>query len=68
MEEVKQEVLRLVGERVIEFQKQQFARWFGKPWRRDKDVRGIIVCPRCAENLRVRTQREEAKMLLQSVR
>ncbi|MCL0053198.1 hypothetical protein M1M86_01760 [Dehalococcoidales bacterium] len=33
MEEVKAELLRLVGEKVVEFQ--EFRAWFGKPWQRD---------------------------------
>ena len=50
MDEVKVEVLRLVGEKVLEFQEEQFARWFGKPWQRERDAKGIIVCPQCAES------------------
>jgi len=50
MEEVKLEVLKLVGEKVVGFQAEQFAQWFGKPWQRDRDARGIILCPRCAES------------------
>jgi hypothetical protein len=42
LEEVKVEVLRLVGEKVLEFQKEQFHAWFGEPWHREKDARGII--------------------------
>jgi len=51
MEEVKIEVLRLVGEKVVEFQEEQFAQWFGKPWQRERDAKGIILCPQCAESL-----------------
>jgi hypothetical protein len=50
MEEVKVELLRLVGEKVVEFQEEQFAHWFGKPWQRDRDAKGIILCPQCAES------------------
>jgi len=50
MEEVKVELLRLVGEKVVEFQEEQFAQWFGKPWQRERDAKGIILCPQCAEN------------------
>jgi len=31
---VKIEVLRLVGEKVIDFQEEQFVAWFGKHWSR----------------------------------
>jgi hypothetical protein len=50
MEEVKLEVLRLVGEKVVEFQEEQFVTWFGKPWQREKDAKGMIRCPQCAES------------------
>jgi hypothetical protein len=50
MEEVKLEVLRLVGEKVVEFQEEQFVTWFGNPWQREKDAKGMIRCPRCAES------------------
>lgn len=50
MEEVKVELLRVVGEKVVEFQEEQFAHWFGKPWQRERDARGIILCPQCAES------------------
>lgn len=50
MEEVKVELLRVVGEKVVEFQAEQFARWFGKPWQRERDAKGIILCPQCAES------------------
>jgi len=50
LEEVKVEVLRLVGEKVVEFQEEQFRTWLGIPWHRGKDARGIILCPRCAES------------------
>lgn len=50
MEEVNVELLRLVGEKVVEFQEEQFAQWFGKPWQRERDARGIILCPQCAES------------------
>jgi len=50
MDEVRAEVLRLVGEKVLEFQEEQFCAWFGEPWQRQKDARGIIRCPRCAES------------------
>jgi len=50
MERVKAEVLRLVGEKVLEFQGEQFCAWFGNPWHREKDAIGIIWCPRCAES------------------
>lgn len=36
MEEVKAEVLKLVGEKVLEFQEEQFYTWFGKPWQREE--------------------------------
>jgi hypothetical protein len=48
MEEIKVEVLRLVGEKVIEFEEEQFGQWFGKPWQRERDARGMILCPQCA--------------------
>lgn len=51
LEEVKAEVLRLVGEKVIEFQEEQFRTWFGIPWHREKDASDIILCPRCAQSL-----------------
>jgi hypothetical protein len=50
MEEVKLEVLRLVGEKVVEFQEEQFMTWFGHPWQREKDARGMVRCPQCAES------------------
>jgi len=50
MEEVKTEVLRLVGQKVIEFQQERFAHWFGKPWQRERDAKGIILCPQCVES------------------
>ncbi|MCL0094376.1 hypothetical protein M1N58_00540, partial [Dehalococcoidales bacterium] len=50
LEEVKVEVLRLVGEKVVEFQEQQFRTWLGIPWHREKDASGIILCPRCAQS------------------
>ena len=42
MEEVKLEVLRLVGEKIVEFQEEQFVTWFGNPWRRERNARGMI--------------------------
>jgi hypothetical protein len=45
MGQLKAEVLKVVGERILEFQEEQFAIWFGKPWERDRDARGIILCP-----------------------
>lgn len=50
MDQVRAEVLRIVGEKVLEFQEEQFHAWFGEPWQRRKDARGIIRCPRCAES------------------
>jgi hypothetical protein len=50
MDQVRTEVLRVVGRRVLEFQEEQFRAWFGEPWQRRKDARGIIRCPRCAES------------------
>ena len=50
MDEVRAEVLRLVGEKVLEFQEEQFSAWFGEPWQRQRDARGVIRCPRCAES------------------
>ena len=50
LEEVKVEVLRLVGEKVVEFQEEQFRTWLGIPWHREKDASGIILCPRCVES------------------
>ncbi|MCL0094780.1 hypothetical protein M1N58_02650, partial [Dehalococcoidales bacterium] len=50
MEEVKAELLRLVGEKVVEFQEEEFVHWFGKPWQRNRDAKGIILCPQCAES------------------
>lgn len=47
LEEVKLEVLKLVGEKVIEFQEGQFVTWFGKRWERERNARGIILCPQC---------------------
>jgi hypothetical protein len=47
LEEVKLEVLKLVGEKVLEFQEEQFIAWFGKRWERERDARGIILCPQC---------------------
>lgn len=47
LEKVKLEVLKLVGEKVIEFQEEQFIAWFGKRWERERDARGIILCPQC---------------------
>jgi len=43
LEEVKVEVLRLVGGKVVEFQEEQFHTWFGIPWHREKDASGIIL-------------------------
>lgn len=51
MSEVRAEVLKLVGEKVLGFQEEQFRAWFGNPWYREKDARGVICCPRCAESL-----------------
>jgi len=50
LEEVKVEVLRLVGEKVVEFQEEQFHTWLDIPWHRENDASGIILCPRCAES------------------
>ncbi|MCL0093190.1 transposase [Dehalococcoidia bacterium] len=50
MEEVKAELLRLVGEKVVEFQEERFRAWFGKPWQREKDARSIIRCPGCSDS------------------
>ena len=50
MSQVKTEVLKVVGEKILEFQEEQFATWFGKPWEMDRDARGIILCPRCGES------------------
>lgn len=50
MDWVKAEVLRPVGEKVLEFEEEQFCAWFGDPWHREKDARGIIWCPRCADS------------------
>ena len=36
MEEVKVELLTLVGEKVVEFQEEQFVHWFGKPWQSNR--------------------------------
>ena len=47
LEEVKVEVLKLVGEKALEFQEEQFVAWFGKRWERERDARGIILCPHC---------------------
>ncbi|MCL0074190.1 hypothetical protein M1O50_04895 [Dehalococcoidia bacterium] len=48
MEEVKVELLRLVGEKVVEFQEEEFVHWFGKPWQRNRDAKGIILMsPMC---------------------
>jgi len=47
MDQVKIEVLRLVGGKVIEFQEKQFVTWFGKHWERERDARDIVLCPRC---------------------
>jgi hypothetical protein len=48
MDQVRAEVLRVVGEKVLEFQEEHFRSWFGEPWQRQRDARGIIRCPRCA--------------------
>ena len=48
MDQVKVEVLRLVGEKALEFQEEQFHTWFGKPWQRERDARSIILCPQCS--------------------
>jgi len=50
LEEVKVDVLRLAGEKLVEFQEEQFRAWFGEPWQRQKDASGIIVCPGCANS------------------
>lgn len=50
MDEVKAEVLRLVGEKVVEFQGKQFNAWFGMAWHREKDASGLILCPRCTQS------------------
>ena len=50
MDEVRAEVLRLVGQKVLEFQEEQFQAWFGEPWQRERDAKGIIRCPRCARS------------------
>lgn len=50
MAEVRAEVLRLVGEKVLEFQEERFGAWFGEPWQRERDARGIMRCPRCADS------------------
>jgi hypothetical protein len=50
MGEVKVEVLKLVSEKVLEFQEEQFYTWFGKPWQRERDARGIVLCPQCSSS------------------
>lgn len=50
MDQVKLEVLRLVGEEVVDFQEEHFGAWFGEPWQRQKDAKGVIRCPRCADS------------------
>lgn len=42
MNQIKGEVLRLVGEKVLEFQGEQFSTWFGKPWERERDARDLV--------------------------
>jgi len=41
------EVLRLVGQKVLEFQEDQFRAWFGERWQRERDAKSIILCPGC---------------------
>ena len=36
VEKVKREVLRLVSEKIVEFQEDQFVIWFGKPWQMER--------------------------------
>ena len=50
MDQIKMEVLKVVGEQVVDFQEEHFGVWFGEPWQRQKDARGIIRCPRCANS------------------
>ena len=50
MDQVKVEVMRLVGEKIQEFQEEQFNTWFGKPWQRERDAGGVILCPQCRES------------------
>jgi len=40
VDQVRAEVLRVVGEKVLEFQQGRFRAWFGEPWQREKDARG----------------------------
>ena len=40
MNEVKGDVVRLVVEKVVEFQEDQFVIWFGKLLQREKDAKG----------------------------
>ena len=46
MDQVKVGVLRLVGEKAIGYQEEQFVACFGKLRQRERDARGIILCPR----------------------
>jgi hypothetical protein len=48
MDQVRAEVLRLVGEKALEFQREQFHAWLVKTWERDRDAKGLVLCPRCA--------------------
>ena len=50
MDQVRAEVLGLVGGKLLEFQEEQFLSWFGEPWRREKDATGIIRCPGCGRS------------------
>ena len=42
MEEVKLDVLRLVGKKVMGFQEEQFVRWFGKSWQGENDAKDMV--------------------------
>ncbi|MDP2954080.1 MAG: hypothetical protein Q8O76_12280 [Chloroflexota bacterium] len=47
MDQLRAEVLGLVGGKLLEFQEEQFLSWFGEPWQRERDAKGIVCCPRC---------------------
>lgn len=50
MDKVKAEVLRLVDQKVLEFQEDQFRAWFGERWQRERDAKSIILCPGCNQS------------------
>jgi hypothetical protein len=47
---IQAEALRLVGEKIVEFQEDCLIHWLGKPWKRRGKRRASILCPRCSQS------------------